>query len=105
MIRSNIYHHSKICIALWLVGVMLVNTGYQYLDAGNQDSAPLEICDHTDSESECDNKEAGEVDDLITYESKSFHFFSGPITLSGTNTLFNYPPSHLEIISPPPENS
>ncbi len=83
----------------------MINTGCQYLDLDAQVAVLVEICDQSDSEAESDKKESGASDDLYTHHSRSFHFFPGPVTPNGSITLLNYPPSHLEIVSPPPELS
>ena len=99
------YHSLKIFMALILTQIMLINLGYQQTWLDLQDPVAIDVCDHTDSEKECDKKETGEKDDLISHVTKTpiINFIhKSKARVATTSGYVSDPP---EIASPPPEYS
>jgi len=81
----------------------MANTGVQFTNANDNHPFVMDLCDHVDSEKECDGKENGEADDLIKQE-----FNRDLVAIISNADLGAYTPAHYvfghrEIVTPPPE--
>jgi hypothetical protein len=103
MIRSRKNSHLRVSLALLLIGVMLANAGLQGMDANMPDPLGIDICDHTDSETECDKKGSGETDDIISHDVRSLTVFLNFHSIADNVYISGYLNHHTEIVCPPPE--
>jgi len=103
MILSRIHNHLRVSLALLLIGVMLANTGFQSMAVNMADPLAIDICDHTDSETECDKKESGETDDIVSHDVRSASIFLKYLSITDNFHVQGYLNHHTEIVCPPPE--
>ena len=103
MIRPRKNHHLKASLALLLIGVMLANAGLQSMAGNLTDPSAIDICDHTDNESECEKKESGETDDIISHEVRGLIIFLNHLIKKDHFFVPGYLSNHTEIVCPPPE--
>lgn len=103
MIRTRKHSHLRVWLALLLIGVMLANAGLLSLAVNIPDPLAIDICDHTDSESECDKKETSEKDDIISHVVRNPTIFLNPLSILDNFFVQGYLNYHTEIVCPPPE--
>jgi hypothetical protein len=96
------YRLTKFHIGLLLVAAIAVNAGFQYT-AQNLNPLAMDVCEHTDSESECDKEEKVKTDDVISHNHKNITFLAVNPDISHYIIRLDYSDSHPEIFTPPPE--
>ena len=100
-IKSNF----PVVTALLLVMVFTTNLGYQFTIYSHLDISLIELCDHMDSEKECDEKEKGEKDDVIKHDHRDYRVYAFNHRDGLLSSVLAYPPEHLETPTPPPESN
>lgn len=103
MSLSARHSHLRISLALLLIGVMLANAGLQSTLVDSPDPLAIDICDHTDGETECDKNASGETDDIISLDVRSLKLFVNHLSKLDDFCVSIYPNHHTETVCPPPE--
>ena len=103
MFRSLQHNHLRLTVGLLLFTALALNIGFQYSSADMSEPLLIDLCDHSDSEKECENTEKGEADEFVELENNTIAA-DGLYSASRTARAYNhYHLHHLENPTPPPE--
>lgn len=96
------YHLLRVKIGLVLIAAIALNTAYQS-SGFNNDPIAIDVCEHIDSETECDEEEKNKSDDVYSQSFKRVVFHNASLEIMVQDHNLEYCCNHPDIFTPPPE--